>query len=86
LSPRDSKTAGGPYRKPRADVYTMLLILALMAIIAGIVFLYLQMDVYQFQFKGGPSVRAAPAGQVDLARANRLPPRIQRSEFPFVRC
>lgn len=44
------------YRKPRADLYTVLLVLALLAVLIGILFLYLEMETYDFKFKGGPSV------------------------------
>jgi len=47
------------YRKPRADLYTVLLVLALLAVLVGILFLYLEMDTYDFKFKGGPSVTMA---------------------------
>ena len=46
--------SGGPYRKPRADIYTVLLVLALVALIVGIVMLWLEMDLYQWKFSGGP--------------------------------
>ena len=44
------------YRKPRADLYTVLLVIALLAVLIGILFLYLEMDTYDFKFKGGPAV------------------------------
>jgi len=47
----------GPFRKPRADVYTVMLLISLLAIIAGAVFLYLEVEQYgNPPFKGGPSV------------------------------
>lgn len=47
----------GPFRKPRADVYTVMLVIALLAIVGGIVCLYLEMQEYGSPpFKGGPSV------------------------------
>lgn len=46
----------GPRRKPRADLYTVLLVIALIALLVGILFLYLEMDLYEFKLKGGPSV------------------------------
>lgn len=48
--------AAQAYRKPQADLYTMLLVLSLLAVIGGIVFVCLEMNVYNFEFKGGPSV------------------------------
>jgi hypothetical protein len=49
-----SKEPGGPYRKPRADFYTVALVLALIAIILAILCLWLLMGEYDKQFKGGP--------------------------------
>jgi hypothetical protein len=46
----------GPHRKPQPDLYTVLLIIALVAVLIGIVFLYLEMDSYKFEIKGGPPV------------------------------
>jgi hypothetical protein len=49
---------GGPYQKPRADVFTVLLVLALIAILLGIVFLWLENELYDWDFKGGSTVSA----------------------------
>lgn len=54
-SPTRSKP-GGPYRKPRADVFTMLLLISLVALILGIICLYAEMKAYQWEFKGGPTI------------------------------
>jgi hypothetical protein len=60
VSPRKStETQGIPlpvaaHRKPRPDLYTALLVLALLAVLIGILFLYLEMSVYEFNLKGGP--------------------------------
>ena len=43
-SPSSSKH--GPYRKPRADIYTVLLIIALVALLIGCVFVYLETADY----------------------------------------
>lgn len=57
MSPASSsKKPGGPYRKPRADVYTVLLVFALIALLLGILCLYLEMDMYDWKIKGGPPV------------------------------
>jgi hypothetical protein len=45
-----------PQRKPGPDLYTVLLVLALIAIRVGMLFLYLEMGLYEFKFKGGPPV------------------------------
>lgn len=44
------------YRKPQADMYTVLLVIALIAVLIGILFLYLEMGTYQFEIQGGPAV------------------------------
>ena len=49
MSPRTSdrsNPSAGPYRKPRADVYTMLLLMALLAMVIGTVVLYLETQEY----------------------------------------
>jgi len=49
MSPRTSdpsNPSAGPYRKPRADVYTMLLLAALLAMVIGTVVLYLETQEY----------------------------------------
>ena len=61
MSPRKSSKAAapapaGPYRKPQPDLYTVLLVLSLIAVLIGILFLYLEQETYEFQFKGGPPV------------------------------
>ena len=52
----------GQYRKPRADLYTALLFLALVAIICGAVALYLEMGMYNHELRGAPAAVMAPAG------------------------
>ena len=49
------------YRKPRADLYTMLLLIAWIALLLGILVLYLEMREYNFEFKGAPAMLTAPA-------------------------
>jgi hypothetical protein len=48
--------AARPHRKPQADLYTILLVLALLAVLVAILFLYLYMKSYEFKTAGGPSV------------------------------
>jgi len=71
VSSADNKP-GGPYRKPRADLYTMLLIISLIAILLAILCLYLEMKPYDFQFKAAmlSADRFAAGGQwlVDSGR------------------
>lgn len=54
------KSDSGPYRKPRADVYTLLLFFALVAIILACVCLWAEMQDYstpsQKPWQGAPSV------------------------------
>lgn len=51
------------YRKPRADVYTVLLSIALIAIGIAATALWLTMAQYKYEIKGGPAWNrpAAPA-------------------------
>jgi len=53
----------GPYRKPRADVYTVALVLALLALLLGILCLYAQMATYNYQIKGGPTLSSLSPGE-----------------------
>jgi hypothetical protein len=50
------KPAAPLYRKPEADLYTVLLVLALLCLIIGCVYLYMDMKPYKFEFKGAPTV------------------------------
>ena len=54
--PKSSNNPGGTFRKPRADLYTILLVIALLAILVAILFLYLHMQSYNFELKAGPPV------------------------------
>jgi hypothetical protein len=71
VSKRDStrKKAVAAYRKPRADVYTMLLIIAFLALIAGIACLWGELSMYEWKHSGGPSVSSvmSPATSGGLA-------------------
>jgi hypothetical protein len=59
------KPPAGLYSKPRADLFTVLLVLSWLAVIVGIVFLWLEMSEYQYNFnKGAPSV-----GMIDAPAA-----------------
>lgn len=71
------------HRKPKVDMYTVLLVMSLIAVLLGILFLYLHMDHYDFKFKGGPIVmmtKEAEVGDqgrseiVQLARAGQTSP------------
>ena len=70
-----SSISAGPYRKPRADVYTVLLIFALIAIIAATALLYTQMSVeYDNKTEGAPvpptAYRVVPAAPTLLANVS----------------
>jgi hypothetical protein len=43
------------YQKPQADLYTVFLVIALLALLIGILFLCLDMNTFDFKFKGGPT-------------------------------
>jgi hypothetical protein len=48
----DRPVAPTQYRKPRADLYTLMLVIALVAILIGILFLCLYNNVYNWEMKG----------------------------------
>jgi hypothetical protein len=82
----------GPYRKPRADVYTVLLIIALVAVLVGCLFAYLETADYPDKppWSGAPTSwlgAAADAGpRVALAESPAGPGRLvseDRVRFPF---
>ena len=54
-----SFSSGGPYRKPRLDIYTVMLALALVAIIIACIVLYLEVADY-----GSPPYQAGLAAPV----------------------
>jgi hypothetical protein len=79
VSPQRSTDNPGAYRRPRPDLYTLLLVIALLAILVAILFLYLHMQAYNFEFKGGPPVvmngeRVQDSGFRSIA-ANLIKPR-----------
>jgi len=73
LLPGSSSNPTG-YRKPRADLYTVLLIVALLALVIGTIFLYLETAQYEGKppYKGTPSAWIAPQAP---AGATVAPPR-----------
>ncbi len=56
MSSRESSDKPVQYRRPRADVFTVLLLIALMALGVGIAALWALMADYKYEFKGGPPV------------------------------
>jgi hypothetical protein len=81
--PGSTDKSGGPYRKPRADVYTVLLAVALVALLIGILCLYLEMKAYDWKIRGGPSVMrpAASAIAFDSPAAMRPAPHVPPAAF-----
>ena len=69
---KSSENAAGPYRKPRANVYTVLLVIALVALLLAIYALFLELDDFKFEFKGGPPVTWAPPAVTAVAAAQPL--------------
>ena len=53
-APASSQAASQEYRKPRADVYTVLLVVALMIIVLATVALWMTMKDNDYMIKGGP--------------------------------
>jgi hypothetical protein len=54
--PAAAPVPAGTYRKPKADIYTVFLAIALAAVLLGILFLFLEMQLYDFKIKGAPPV------------------------------
>ena len=55
------------YSKPRANVYTLLLVLSLLALIIGCIFLYMYMGTYEMKIKGGPGASLIRSAVTTLA-------------------
>jgi hypothetical protein len=51
VSSRNSNNPGGFTRKPEADLYTVMLIFALLALLIGILYLHLEMKAYDYKMK-----------------------------------
>ena len=48
------KKSGGPHRRPRANVYTVLLVVALIAVLWANLLLYFLGKEYDFDYKSAP--------------------------------
>ena len=73
MSPPSSSR--GPYRKPRADIYTVMLALALVAIVIGCVCLYFEVADYGPQpYQLGLSAPLASGRPAAVAVARRCGP------------
>ena len=69
-----SSSRQGPFRKPKADVLTVLLVLGLVAIITGCILLYLEVADYGTEaYSRAESVHGQPAVAVDCGRTGILP-------------
>lgn len=74
--PPEAATSATAYRKPRADLYTVLLVIALLALLVGILFLYAENSYYEWKTKGAPAVsmlrdRVPEGGYQGMAVCNR---------------
>jgi len=65
VSPRSSSSQG-PHRKPRADIYTVLLILSLLAILLSILFLHLEVKDMPPEGGESASLESGPPPQARL--------------------
>ena len=78
---KKAKPAAAPVKRlpsPPADVYTVFLAIALVAVLVAILFLCLEMSPYEWKFQGGPPVtrlNSQEAGTRDLCRV-REPQRV----------
>lgn len=72
----------GPFRKPRPDIYTVLLAIALAALIVGCVMLFLEVHNYGDEPYQLSAVSPSPAGAPEATFAQSTPP---RTAFPTVR-
>jgi hypothetical protein len=50
--PTELRRAPGPFRKPRPDLYTMMLLVAFLALVIGTVFLYLEWQRLESRAQG----------------------------------
>lgn len=56
----------GPHRKPRADLYTVMLLVAFLALIVATVMMYLETQDYGSPpYRGAPSAMAAPMNSLE---------------------
>jgi len=63
------------YRRPRANVYTALLLIAFIGLVLGIVALYFVMADYKFEFRRAPTVSATEKGATEKGVRNLFPER-----------
>lgn len=68
----------GPYRRPKPDLYTFMLIAAFIALLVAIAALWAHMAEYNYEIKGGPSVLAPAAAPAAVTVATPQLP-VQRT-------
>lgn len=73
-----SPTLGGQAQgvvvlKPKSDVYTVMLVIAFLALTLGIICLVLEMDAYNWEYKGPPAGGGAPGAASWLAPSDGTP-------------
>jgi hypothetical protein len=66
MSQLSSANQGVYVKKPKADIYTALLFVALVALVIGIIMLVKEMDRYEWKFKADYGWAPAPAVSTDL--------------------
>lgn len=70
-----SSSRQGPFRKPKADVFTVLLVLGLVAIITGCILLYLEVADYGTEaYTRAESVVRQPAVTVEAGALSLISP------------
>jgi len=61
LPQKSSDPVGGRFRKPAPNLYTVMLAIALLALVLSIIYLYAEQATYEFKMKGGPTVFVHPS-------------------------
>jgi hypothetical protein len=72
--PSSSNETTGTPRRPKADVYTVLLVIALLAILVGILCLCGELGMYNWKHQGGPVVMLDRAETRVTIAFGSLPP------------
>ncbi len=76
MSTAELKSGRGVFvQKQRANVYMMMLILAFLEIVVGCVFLYMEMNTYQFKVKVPGDAKVNSVQEPAAAAAGGPPPR-----------
>jgi hypothetical protein len=64
-SPSD-RPRGVLVRQPRTSIYTMLLLVALLALVVGCLIMVLELSQYQFQIKPPANLRSSWSAPIDV--------------------